>query len=105
MDRDVPILQEVGVELAGGAVLISQNDVAADRLRAAILAGDGPGGEVILGGRWLAGRGPGLADRLNELGGAVGIPMVGRAESLNVGVACAVLCFEALRQRRSLRAP
>jgi RNA methyltransferase, TrmH family len=34
-------------------------------------------------------------------GGAVAIPMDGRAESLNVGVACAVLCFEALRQRRS----
>lgn len=31
----------------------------------------------------------------------VGIPMAGRAESLNVGTACAVLCFEALRQRRS----
>lgn len=31
----------------------------------------------------------------------VGIPMAGRAESLNVGMACAVLCFEALRQRRS----
>jgi tRNA G18 (ribose-2'-O)-methylase SpoU len=31
----------------------------------------------------------------------VAIPMDGRAESLNVGVACAVLCFEALRQRRS----
>jgi tRNA G18 (ribose-2'-O)-methylase SpoU len=26
--------------------------------------------------------------------------MDGRAESLNVGMACAVLCFEALRQRR-----
>jgi len=36
--------------------------------------------------------------------GAVAIPMDGRAESLNVGVACAVLCFEALRQRRSRRA-
>jgi RNA methyltransferase, TrmH family len=35
------------------------------------------------------------------IGGAVAIPMDGRAESLNVGVACAVLCFEALRQRRS----
>jgi TrmH family RNA methyltransferase len=32
--------------------------------------------------------------------GAVSIPMEGRAESLNVGVACAVVCFEALRQRR-----
>lgn len=35
------------------------------------------------------------------LDGLVGIPMAGRAESLNVGMACAVLCFEALRQRRS----
>ncbi len=36
-----------------------------------------------------------------ELDGLVGIPMVGRAESLNVGMACAVLCFEELRQRRT----
>jgi RNA methyltransferase, TrmH family len=36
-----------------------------------------------------------------ELDGEVAIPMAGRAESLNVGMACAVLCFEALRQRRS----
>lgn len=35
------------------------------------------------------------------LDGRVAIPMAGRAESLNVGMACAVLCFEALRQRRS----
>lgn len=28
------------------------------------------------------------------------IPMVGRAESLNVGVAAALMCFESLRQRR-----
>jgi TrmH family RNA methyltransferase len=41
------------------------------------------------------------ADVRQAVGGAVGIPMDGRAESLNVGVACAVLCFEALRQRRS----
>jgi TrmH family RNA methyltransferase len=34
------------------------------------------------------------------LSGALAIPMAGRAESLNVGVACAVVCFEALRQRR-----
>jgi TrmH family RNA methyltransferase len=34
------------------------------------------------------------------LDGALVIPMSGRAESLNVGVACAVVCFEALRQRR-----
>jgi TrmH family RNA methyltransferase len=41
------------------------------------------------------------AEELAAIGGAVAIPMEGRAESLNVGVACAVLCFEALRQRRS----
>jgi RNA methyltransferase, TrmH family len=35
------------------------------------------------------------------VGQAVAIPMEGQAESLNVGVACAVLCFEALRQRRA----
>ena len=35
------------------------------------------------------------------LSGKVGIPMSGRAESLNVGVACAVVCFEAFRQRRA----
>ncbi len=40
------------------------------------------------------------AEVRQAVGGAVGIPMEGRAESLNVGVACAVLCFEALRQRR-----
>ncbi len=34
------------------------------------------------------------------LTGAVAIPMAGRAESLNVGVAGAVVCFEAFRQRR-----
>jgi RNA methyltransferase, TrmH family len=32
--------------------------------------------------------------------GVVTIPMAGRAESLNVGMAAAVLCFEAARQRR-----
>jgi TrmH family RNA methyltransferase len=34
------------------------------------------------------------------MSGAVAIPMAGRAESLNVGVACAVVSFEAFRQRR-----
>jgi TrmH family RNA methyltransferase len=37
---------------------------------------------------------------LGALDGTVAIPMAGRAESLNVGTAGAVLCFEALRQRR-----
>jgi TrmH family RNA methyltransferase len=49
-------------------------------------------------GNEAAGLGP---DVRAAIGGAVAIPMDGRAESLNVGVACAVLCFEALRQRRT----
>lgn len=35
------------------------------------------------------------------LDGWLTIPMVGRTESLNVGMAAAVLCFEAARQRRA----
>ncbi len=43
----------------------------------------------------------GLSSQLEpHLDALAHIPMAGRAESLNVGVACAVLCFEALRQRR-----
>jgi TrmH family RNA methyltransferase len=37
---------------------------------------------------------------------SVTIPMVGRTESLNVGMAGTILCFESLRQRRQRdRAP
>lgn len=43
---------------------------------------------------WNEGDVEGLVD------GWVTVPMVGRAESLNVGMAAAVLCFEAARQRR-----
>ena len=49
-----------------------------------------------------AGLPPALADHLD---GHVSIPMAGRAESLNVGMAAAVLCFEAARQRRAAPAP
>lgn len=38
------------------------------------------------------------------LDGGVTIPMVGRAESLNVSTAAAVLCFEVLRRRSNLQA-
>jgi TrmH family RNA methyltransferase len=48
-------------------------------------------------GNESAGLDPGLCELLS---GTVVIPMAGRAESLNVGVAAAVICFEALRQRR-----
>jgi TrmH family RNA methyltransferase len=49
-------------------------------------------------GNESAGLGAEVAD---AIGGSVVVPMEGQAESLNVGVACAVLCFEALRQRRA----
>ncbi len=39
-----------------------------------------------------------LADRLDA---GLTIPMAGRSESLNVGMAAAIVCFEALRQRRA----
>ncbi len=43
----------------------------------------------------------GLPDSLRAtLDAHVSIPMAGRAESLNVGMAAAVVCFEAARQRR-----
>ena len=42
---------------------------------------------------------PELDDLVDE---RVTIPMAGRSESLNVGMAAAVLCFEAARQRRLL---
>jgi RNA methyltransferase, TrmH family len=46
----------------------------------------------------------GLPSRLDAvLDGRLTIPMPGRTESLNVGMAAAVLCFEAARQRRAAR--
>jgi TrmH family RNA methyltransferase len=52
---------------------------------------------VVLGSE-AHGLAPELADRLDV---AVTIPMRGGAESLNVGMAGTVVCFEALRQRRA----
>ncbi len=50
---------------------------------------------------FLGNEASGLAEEVRQaLDGGLVIPMEGRAESLNVGVACAVVCFEALRQRR-----
>lgn len=40
-------------------------------------------------------------DLVGTLDAGITIPMAGRAESLNVGVSAAILCFEALRQRRT----
>ena len=48
----------------------------------------------------------GLTDGLvASVDAGVTIPMAGRSESLNVGVSAAVLCFEALRQRRTSLPP
>lgn len=43
------------------------------------------------------------ADVLARVDEQITIPMVGRAESLNVAMAGSILCFEALRQRRAAR--
>lgn len=44
----------------------------------------------------------GVEERIDEW---LTIPMAGRSESLNVGIAAAVVCFEAARQRRRVVAP
>jgi TrmH family RNA methyltransferase len=52
----------------------------------------------------LGNEGRGLPDEVGAvLDEQVTIPMAGRSESLNVGIAGAVLCFEAARQRRAAR--
>jgi RNA methyltransferase, TrmH family len=56
---------------------------------------------LVLGNE-AAGLDPALARSLDA---GVTVPMGGRAESLNVGVSAAVLCFEALRQRRAVGSP
>jgi TrmH family RNA methyltransferase len=65
------------------------------------------GGEDYAGVDWrqptalvLGNEAAGLPDGL-ALDGLLSVPMAGQAESLNVGMACAVICFEALRQRRT----
>jgi TrmH family RNA methyltransferase len=52
---------------------------------------------AVFFGNESSGLDPALSARLD---GSVAIPMGGRAESLNVGVATAVVAFEAFRQRR-----
>jgi RNA methyltransferase, TrmH family len=53
---------------------------------------------AVVFGNEASGLDPSVADLLDE---RVSIPMAGRAESLNVSVSTAVLCFEMLRQRRA----
>jgi RNA methyltransferase, TrmH family len=52
---------------------------------------------ALVFGNEASGLGPSVTGLLDQ---GVSIPMVGRAESLNVSVSTAVVCFEALRQRR-----
>ncbi len=56
------------------------------------------GPTALVLGNEAAGLPDDLAALLDE---RVTIPMAGRSESLNVGMAAAVLCFEAARQRRT----
>ncbi len=53
---------------------------------------------ALVVGNEASGLGPSVQQELDE---SISIPMVGRAESLNVSVAAAIICFEALRQRRA----
>jgi len=80
-------LRDSGVRRVGATVAGGEDYLALDwTLPTAIVLGNeatGLGSEVI-----------------ELLDGLATIPMPGRAESLNVGMAAAVLCFEAVRQRR-----
>jgi RNA methyltransferase, TrmH family len=74
------------------------------RRLATVVAGGRPYDEVdltgpvaVVLGNEAHGLDPAVAAGVDE---AVTIPMAGRAESLNVGMAGAVLCFEVVRQRR-----
>jgi TrmH family RNA methyltransferase len=53
---------------------------------------------ALVVGNEASGLGSSVQQELDE---SISIPMVGRAESLNVSVAAAIICFEALRQRRA----
>ena len=74
--------------------------------RLATVAHDGPDYTTVdLTGRvavLLGNEAHGLpADVTASADARVSIPMAGRTESLNVGMAAAVVCFEAARQRRA----
>ncbi len=97
----VPLVVEADTDRA----LLALADLGYRRLGAAVRHGedyadcDWSVPTALVLGNEAAGLRPDLA-----LDGYVAIPMAGRAESLNVGMACAVLCFEALRQRRAAEA-
>lgn len=77
-------------------------------LRGAVAHGGTPHAEVdwteksaLVLGNEASGLDESLRSKLDEL---VTVPMTGHAESLNVAIAGAVVCFEALRQRSTLAA-
>jgi RNA methyltransferase, TrmH family len=87
----VPVLEEIGQQglQRWGTVRHGGADYAAQDLTppsALVLGNEASGLQVVELGQ--------------HLDGLVSIPMPGGAESLNVGMAAAVLCFEVARQRR-----
>jgi TrmH family RNA methyltransferase len=85
--RVLDLLGEWGLRRVGAVATCGQDYTAADLVSPVALV--------------LGNEGHGLPEQVNEaLDARVTIPMEGRAESLNVGMAAAVLCFEAARQRR-----
>jgi len=96
----------VAVVVGGEPVKVIDAVRAAGRLALGAAAGQGSAyTDAALGGAVaivLGNEASGLpADLDTHLDGLVHIPMEGRAESINVGMAGAVLCFEAARQRRA----
>jgi len=98
-------LFHVGVVSGGTPVAVLAALGASGRRRLGSAIGEGTSYEdadlavplALVLGNEAQGLPAGLASSLD---GMVTIPMEGRSESLNVGMACAVLCFEAARQRR-----
>jgi len=85
IDRALESLADLGYRRLGAVVRGAQDYTTVDWLSPVA---------VVLGNE-----SSGLGGSL-PLDGTVGIPMTGKSESLNVAMACAVLCFEAQRQRR-----
>lgn len=97
----------VAVATNDGVALVEQLQAAGLRVIGAEGSALDPYDECPLDGAvalFLGNEAAGLPpDLLAAMDGAVSIPIAGRAESLNVAAAGAVLCFEAARQRRAHR--
>jgi TrmH family RNA methyltransferase len=97
------------VDAGDPAVLLERLGASGHRRLATVASGGTPYDRVDLTGSVaivLGNEAHGLPDGLDALiDDPVTIPMVGRAESLNVAMAGAVMCFESLRQRRVAGGP